>query len=206
MCGRSTGAILIYFCLILFVGLAACADSRWRDDPAVEAARTACGSQSGMDYDCVERQAVAHLNPDICRLVGKYIDDMCLQAVYEAAGDPAICDLIYLRGVVPNCRAYYAQRTPASALPTGTIEIPIQTQTPSPTFTPPPTTTLTGVPTAIATPTPLFVFDLTGYDPDLFQPIDVAHNPPLIARLDETVTLVFDLTNTIYCTELERYC
>jgi hypothetical protein len=50
------------------------------------------------------------------------------------------------------------------------------------------------------------VFDLTGYDPDLLQPIDIQHNPPLIARSDETVRLVFDWVNTIYCTELQRYC
>jgi hypothetical protein len=37
--------------------------------------------------------------------------------------------------------------------------------------------------------------DLSGYDPDLFPPIDVSHNPPLIARSDETVRLVFDFAN-----------
>jgi len=38
--------------------------------------------------------------------------------------------------------------------------------------------------------------DLSGYDPDIFQPIDVLHNPPLIARSDETVKVVFDFENT----------
>ena len=33
--------------------------------------------------------------------------DMCLQAVYEAAADPAICERLYLEGVRPACRAYY---------------------------------------------------------------------------------------------------
>jgi Tol biopolymer transport system component len=73
-------------------------------------------------------------------------------------------------------------------------------------FTPPPTAILTSVPTPTTTPTPLFAFEPDGYDPDLFPPIDVAHNPPLIARRNETVRLVFDLVNTIYCTELQRYC
>jgi len=68
--------------------LAACTDSTWRNDPAVQAARDACQSQSGIDYNCVEQAAVAALNPEICRLVGISIDDMCLQAVYEAAADP----------------------------------------------------------------------------------------------------------------------
>lgn len=104
--------------------LAACTDSTWRDDPAVQAARNTCKSPSGMDYDCVEHAAVAASNPEICRLVGIGIDDMCLQAVYEAADDPSICDQIYLQGVVPNCRAYYAQYTPASTSPTGTFEMP----------------------------------------------------------------------------------
>jgi hypothetical protein len=36
------------------------------------------------------------------------IDDACLQAVYEAAADPGICERLYLRGVRPNCRDRYA--------------------------------------------------------------------------------------------------
>jgi hypothetical protein len=40
-----------------------------------------------------------------------WIDDMCLQAVYQAADDPAICDQLYLHGVRPTCRRYY-QRPP----------------------------------------------------------------------------------------------
>jgi hypothetical protein len=53
---------------------------------------------------------VETLNPNVCRLAGIWVDDMRLQAVYEAAGDPAICDQLYLEGVRPTCRAYYAQR------------------------------------------------------------------------------------------------
>jgi len=43
------------------------------------------------------------------------------------------------------------------------------------------------------------VFELPGHDPDLFQPIELTHNPPLIARSDETVMLVFDVVNTLSC-------
>ena len=104
--------------LVLFLGmLAACTDnSSWRNDPTVVAARDACKSGSGVDYNCIEGQAVTALNPEICRLAGIGIDDMCLQAVYEAARDPSICDRIYLRGVVPNCRAYYAPPSPSQDL------------------------------------------------------------------------------------------
>ena len=193
MGGRSTHFSSVAIYLILFILLAACSDSTWRSDPAIKAAREACRSPSGMDYDCVEGAAVAALNPDICRLAGIYIDDMCLQVVYEAADDPSICDRIYLRGVVPNCRAYYAHFAPGTASTTMTIVTPTLTETPSP--TPPPSVTPTSEPTQTASPTPLYKFDLSGYDPDLFQPIDVSHNPPLIARSDETVRLVFDFAN-----------
>jgi hypothetical protein len=80
-----------------------------RADPAVEAARRACAGLPEMErYACIERQAVQALNPEICRLAGIAIDDACLQAVYQAADDPGICERLYLRGVRPTCRAYYA--------------------------------------------------------------------------------------------------
>ena len=203
----------ICFYLILLVVLVACTDSTWRNDPAVEAARNACGSPSDLDYNCYEREAVANSNPEICRLVGMWIDDMCLQAVYEAADDPSICDRIYLQGVVPNCRAYYAQRTPSAIIqteapsdptPTGIHPMPQGTPTQTPEIISSATPATTATPTT--SPTPLFVFDLSQYDPDIFQPIDLSHNPPLIARSDETVRLMFSLVNTIYCMELQRYC
>jgi hypothetical protein len=56
-----------------------------------------------------------------------WVDDMCLQAVYEAADDPSICDRLYLSGVVPNCHAYYAARSPTptpTLLPTIAIPLP----------------------------------------------------------------------------------
>jgi hypothetical protein len=87
---------------------------------------------------------------------------------------------------------------------------PTDTHRPSPTqpltFTPIPSASPTGTATQTPSPTPLFVFDLTGYDLDLFQPIEVEHHPPLIAQADETVQLVFNVINPIYCAELERYC
>jgi hypothetical protein len=78
-------------------------------DPQVQAARQACKDVSDPDLlACVEQQAVAALNPDVCRLLGIAVDDACLQAVYQAADDPAICDRLYLPGAVPTCREYYA--------------------------------------------------------------------------------------------------
>jgi hypothetical protein len=84
----------------------------------------------------------------------------------------------------------------------------VQTHTPASQASPSPTATAspTPSPTAAPSPTPLFVFELSQYDPDIFQPIDLSHNPPLIARSDETVRLMFDPVNTIYCPELQRYC
>ena len=100
--------------LILLLSLAtACTPEAWKQDPEVRAAQEACGALPGTEqYSCYEGQAVERSDPEICRLTGKWIDDACLQAVYEAAGDPAICDRIYLQGVVPNCRAYYARQMP----------------------------------------------------------------------------------------------
>ncbi len=81
-------SVLIYMicqaCVFLFI-LTACTGTFWSEDPAVEAVRIACKDQKGVDYDCIEREAVSALNPEICRLAGISIDDMCLQAVYEAA-------------------------------------------------------------------------------------------------------------------------
>lgn len=186
--------------------LAACNSSSWRNDPAVQAAKKACQTQTGLDYRCVEQAAVTASNPDICRLVGISIDDMCLQAVYEAANDPAICDRIYLQGVVPNCREYYAQFTLRSSRPTETVVKATQTSFASATVPPTSTTILTREATITVTPTPLFVLDLSRYDPDLLPPIVVEHRPPLIARSNEAAQLVFSVINTIYCPVLERNC
>ncbi len=90
--------------------LAACGPEAWEQDPAVQAAKQACKRlDEGERYTCIERHAVESLNPDVCRLAGIWIDDMCLQAVYEAANDPAICEQLYLEGLRPNCRAYYSE-------------------------------------------------------------------------------------------------
>jgi hypothetical protein len=106
--------------LVLALLLVGCGAQAWERDPGVQAAKQACtGLGQGETYDCIERRAVESLNPDLCRLAGKWIDDMCLQAVYEAAGDPAICEQIYLAGVRPTCRAYYAAQSvpPQTPLP-----------------------------------------------------------------------------------------
>jgi hypothetical protein len=91
--------------------LAGCLSPRLaaKADPAVQAARRACASLPETErYPCIEQQAVQALEPEVCRLAGMAIDDACLQAVYEAAADPGICERLYLRGVRPTCRAYYA--------------------------------------------------------------------------------------------------
>lgn len=177
--------------LLIAAALAACAEAGWQDDPAIAAARKACQSDSGVDYACVEHQAVEALNPEICRLAGIGVDDMCLQMVYEAAYDPTICDRIYLPGVVPNCRAYYTRFTP----PIEPSETPQATQTPIPTATPSPS--LASPPSPTPSPTPLYTVDLSSYDSATFPPIDIAHNPLLVARADETVELLFLTVNNL---------
>ncbi len=75
----------------------------------MQAAQEACGGIPKADrFACIEQQAVASLDSEVCRLLGIAVDDACLQSVYEAANDPAICDRLYLPGIVPTCKAYYA--------------------------------------------------------------------------------------------------
>ncbi len=133
---RSLGTVLLI--LVLALLLVACGPEAWEQDPDVRAASRECGKE----YDCIERHAVETLNPEVCRLAGIAIDDMCLQAVYEAADDPAICGRIYLQGVRPNCQAYYADRA-AGAAPVPSS----QTSSPTPSGAP--------VPPAPASPTPV---------------------------------------------------
>ncbi len=90
--------------------LAGCGVAAWEQDPDVQAAKQACKQpDEGERYTCIERHAVGTLNPDVCRLAGIWIDDMCLQALYEAADDPSVCEQLYLEVVRPNCRAYYSE-------------------------------------------------------------------------------------------------
>ena len=106
--------------LLSAVLLAACTGPAWKQNPDVKAARATCaGLPEAERYACIERHATERLNPDVCRLAGMWVDDMCLQAVYEAADDPTICDRLYLEGVRPTCRAYYASLEMA-ATPPGT--------------------------------------------------------------------------------------
>lgn len=98
--------------LVLVPMLAACARRPWKRDPDVQAAHRDCDDlPEGERYTCIERHAVEALNPHVCRVVSKWIDDMCLQAVYQAADDPKTCEQLYLKGVRPTCRDYY--RRPA---------------------------------------------------------------------------------------------
>lgn len=93
-------------------------------NPQVQAARQACqDTPDEARYACIEQQAIATLDPDICRLLGIAEDDACLQAVYEAADEPAICDRLYLPGIVPTCQAYYADPNHAPLMLTPTKEV-----------------------------------------------------------------------------------
>lgn len=115
----TVAAFLFVFCLVA-TPLAACAPQPWKQDPDVQAAKRDCtGLAEGERYDCIERHALDSLNPDVCRLAGMWVDDMCLQAVYQAADDPSICDRLYLEGVRPTCHAYY--RRPAVDFATSTL-------------------------------------------------------------------------------------
>lgn len=112
--------LLRFNLLVLLVLLAACAPQPWKQHPDVQTAKMDCaGLPQGEHHACIERYAVASLNPDVCRLVSTWVDDMCLQTVYEAAGDPAICDRLYRPGVAQTCRAYY--RRPAVDFATSTL-------------------------------------------------------------------------------------
>jgi hypothetical protein len=108
--------------IVLAVLLTACAPLPEPGDTSdLSAARSACaGLPDPERTQCVIDRATQALNPDICSLLGIAVDDMCLQAVYEAADDPAICERLYLKGIRPTCRAYYAdpQRVPRLLTPT----------------------------------------------------------------------------------------
>ncbi|MCL7453404.1 MAG: hypothetical protein M8467_10195 [Anaerolineae bacterium] len=137
--------------------LTSCGAEPWERDPDVQATKAACkGSGKELDYACIERHAVETLNPDVCRLAGIAIDDMCLQAVYEAAGDPAICERIYLRGVQPNCQAYYAAR--AAPSPSPRVR---DTASPTPASPTPSPAPLTSTPAPTHTPTPAVDLELS---------------------------------------------
>ena len=98
---------------VVAITLIACQGPAWEDDPQVQAARIACaGLRKTEHFDCIEARAVATLNPDVCRLAFVDLDEFCLRTLYEAAGDPAICDRIYLQEVEDNCRAWYAEDSP----------------------------------------------------------------------------------------------
>ncbi|MGD2164485.1 MAG: hypothetical protein PVH50_03045 [Anaerolineae bacterium] len=109
--------------VLLLAALTCCAPQAWERDPAVKAAKRACKDvPRGERYSCVERRAVDTNNPDVCHLVGMWIDDMCLQSVYEAADHAAICDQLYLEEVRPTCRAYY-RRPPVDFVTDGVVSV-----------------------------------------------------------------------------------
>jgi len=96
--------------IVLAVLLTACVPLPTPGDTSdLSAARSACtGLPDPERTQCIVDRATQALNPDICSLLGIAVDDMCLQAVYEAADDPAICDRLCLEEIRPTCRACYA--------------------------------------------------------------------------------------------------
>jgi len=71
--------------LILLILLVGCAPQPWKQDPDVQAAKRDCaGLPQGEHYGCIERHAVASLNPEVCRLAGSEMADKCRQAVFDA--------------------------------------------------------------------------------------------------------------------------
>ena len=70
----------------------------------------------------------------------------------------------------------------------------------------PPSATSTSEPTPTASPTFIVTLDLSEHDPDIHPAIVLEHQHQLIFQLDETVVLVFDIINTIYCGEGQGYC
>ena len=109
---------------VLLVLLAGCAPQPWKQqDPDVQTAKRDCaGLPQGEHYACIERHAVTSLNPEVCRLASTWVDDACLQAVYQTADDPAICERLYLEGARPTCRVYY-QRPAVDFATSSLIEV-----------------------------------------------------------------------------------
>lgn len=106
--------------LALLVLLTGCIPQPWKQNPDVQVAKQDCtGLPQGEHYACIERHAVTSLNPQVCRLASMSVDDACLQAVYQAADDPAICERLYRPGVAKTCRAYYQR--PAVDFATSTL-------------------------------------------------------------------------------------
>lgn len=106
--------------LALLVLLTGCIPQPWKQNPDVQVAKQDCtGLPQGEHYACIERHAVTSLNPQVCRLASMWVDNACLQAVYQAADDPAICERLYRPGVAKTCRAYYQR--PAVDFATSTL-------------------------------------------------------------------------------------
>jgi len=118
----------------------------------------------GVDYACVERQAVDALNPEICRLVG--IGSMtcaCRWFMKLPTTQPFVTDLSAGR-----CAELPGILRPLHTASPG-IRDSQPTQTPFPTSTPSPSLTLTSPPTPTASPTPQYTVDLSSYDPAVFR-------------------------------------
>jgi hypothetical protein len=102
-------AILV-LCLGMLM-LAGCGPE-WESDPDVEGARIACAGLRRVEHTtCITWEAVARQNPDVCHLSGLALDSACLQAVYRAASNPAICVRVYHSATAEECRTWYADQS-----------------------------------------------------------------------------------------------
>ena len=95
----------------------------------------------------------------------------------------------------PSTQPVFTATIPAPAVDTK----PAVTTAAPPSATSSPTVKL--IPTFTATPTPAIQIDLRRYDFDVWPPIEIMHNPPVIVRTDEIANLGFDV-HSRYCRQL----
>jgi hypothetical protein len=90
---------------------------------------------------------------------------------------------------------------------TSTIKAPVVFTKPASTTVAPPSATsspaVTFTPTPTDSPTQAIQIDLSRYDFDVWPPIEISHNPPVIVRADETANLGFDV-HSRYCRQLSN--
>lgn len=95
----------------------------------------------------------------------------------------------------PSTQPVFTSTIPALSVDT----MPTVTTIVHPSATSSPTITLTPTPTV--TPTPAIQIDLRRYDFEVWPPIEISHNPPVIVRADETVNIGFDVRSR-YCRQI----
>lgn len=116
--GLAVIAVVVYLSYLLFLYTKPnpwLSDPIIRSNPEVQRAKVTCQSSAG-HFDCVVEQAIQFENPNICALTSIFVDDACLDQVWRAVNDPAICDQLYLEPTRPNCAEYF-QNQSSTAVP-----------------------------------------------------------------------------------------